>query len=621
MITTRPVSGSGVGDGLLVTGFGVADSSGELTGARDGAVAVDDSPEQAASTVTIAADATRIVREPQSTVRRTSRSPPRADPTLRSQTFPSGRVAAILGEVTLAPLKPLDPESYGPYRLQGRLGSGGMGVVYLAFGPDGAPVAVKVLQPFLAEDPAYRVRFVREVNAARLVSSPFVARVVDADTESATLWMATDYVEGSTLADAVEANGPIPADRLRGFAADLASAVAALHSVGLIHRDLKPANVVLAWSGPKLIDFGIAKHEGMTDLTQTGVTVGSLMWMSPEMLNGHTATRASDVFAWGLCVAAAGTGRPPFGAGNPQAVAYRIGNAEPDLDGLPPDLAALVARALAKDPRARPTLEDLRASLGGPARLGTAAAVPRPGGGWAATDQGTPAISQSRSSPPPPPPQGQRRRFLIPLLVLGALVVVAGGAAAAILATSGGSSKPGAPPTPIASRSVTSSPTPPPSSSPPPTTSPPFTPANAAAALDTLLSDSALSRANVVAAVNSAASCADPAGAAATLRQAAAGRAEELQRLQLIDLSSIDPSHALVDALTDALTSSRAADLSFAAWATNAVGCSGNAPQDTDFASANQSSMQATAAKQSFIGLWNPIAQRYSLGLRQESDI
>ncbi len=550
--------------------------------------------------------------------------------------------------MALAPLRSTDPARYGPYQLQGRLGAGGMGVVYLAFGPDGGPVALKVLQPVLAEDREYRVRFVREVNAARLVDSPFVARVVAAETDSDALWMATEYVEGATLAHAVESNGPVPADRLRGLAVDLARGVATMHAVGLVHRDLKPANVVLAWSGPKLIDFGIAKHEGTTDLTQTGVTVGSLLWMSPEVLNGHVALRASDIFAWGLCVAFAGTGRPPFGAGNPQAVAYRIGNEPPDLRGLPPELAPLIALALAKDPDGRPDADQLCASLGDRAHQVTAVAIPRPEGGWTGPTPATPATAEATPPAPPPPPNWQqsptptlppppgytpgppqkplripppaqrRRQLLVPLLVLGALVVAAA-VAIAILATRSGSPKP-PPATAAPSGSATPTPTSP-TPTPTPTSSGPSSPVSAARALDTLLTDSARSRANVVAAVSSAQSCIDPSGAAATLRQAAAGRAEELQRLQLISLSSIDPEHSLTNALTDALTESRAADLSFAAWANGAVGCSGSALLDANFAAANQSSMSATAAKQSFINLWNPIAQKYGLTLRQDSDL
>ncbi len=367
--------------------------------------------------------------------------------------------------MALAPLRPTDPPSYGPYRLQGRLGSGGMGVVYLAFGPDNLPVALKVLQPGLAQDAEYRTRFAREVSAARLVDSPYVAKVVAAETESATPWMATEYVEGATLAHAVEANGPVPPDRLRGLASDLAAALAALHEAGLVHRDLKPANVVLAWSGPKLIDFGIAKHEGSTDLTQTGVTVGSLLWMSPEVLAGQSAGRASDVFAWGLCVAFAGTGRAPFGAGNANAVAFRIVSEQPDLRGLPGGLAELVAATLSKDPRARPGAQELCAVLGGRgAPQPTAVALPRAEGGWTGPNP-------TSVGPPAPPGQRSGRRLALPLAIL-AVLLIAAGVGTAILLTSGGKSNASPPPSPSAS------PTPAPSSSSPstpPTTAPPST--------------------------------------------------------------------------------------------------------------------------------------------------
>ncbi len=363
--------------------------------------------------------------------------------------------------MALAPLRSSDPPNYGPYRLQGRLGSGGMGVVYLAFGPDNKPVALKVLQPYLAEDLEYRARFVREVNTARLVDSPHVVKLVAAETEEPPLWMATEYVEGATLAHAVETNGPVPGDRLRGLAADLAAAVAALHEVGLIHRDLKPANVVLAWSGPKLIDFGIAKQEGATDLTQTGVAVGSVLWMSPETLAAGNAERASDVFGWGLCIASAGTGRPPFGAGDSNVVAYRIMNEEPDLRGLPGGLTELVAATLSKDPQARPSAWELCTFLG--ARSGeapTAVAVPSPAGGW--TGPRTTAVvappEPAPARPSEPPPTRRGRRLVLPLSILA--VILAGAAVAiALVATSNDNKNNGKNNgTPVASRSATSSP-------------------------------------------------------------------------------------------------------------------------------------------------------------------
>ena len=386
--------------------------------------------------------------------------------------------------MALAPLRPTDPPSYGPYRLQGRLGAGGMGVVYLAFGPDGfsdgAAVALKVLQPVLAQDEEFRQRFIREVNAARLVSSPYVARVVGAQTDGDPLWMATEYVEGATLAHAVETNGSIPEDRLRGLASDLGAAIGALHTAGLVHRDLKPANVVLAWSGPKLIDFGIAKYQGstgVTELTQAGMAVGSPMWMSPEVLAGYPATPASDIFGWGMCVGLAGTGRPPFGVGHPNAVAYRISREQPDLDGLSGALGSLVAAALSKDPAARPTARDLGAALGARGLQSTAVAIPRPDGGWTGPNQ----------PGPPPPPEKKNHRLAIISAIAGALLVAAG-VVIALLATSGNKNDAGPPPshspsaTPSPSPSSTATPTASPAST-APSTSPPTTAAPVLASL------------------------------------------------------------------------------------------------------------------------------------------
>jgi serine/threonine protein kinase len=529
--------------------------------------------------------------------------------------------------MALAPLRPNDPERCGPYRLQGRLGAGGMGVVYLAFGPDNLPVALKVLQPALAHDEEYRIRFIREVNAARLVDSPYVAKVMSAETASDPLWLATEYIEGATLAHAVESNGPVPPDRLRGLAADLASAVLALHQAGLVHRDLKPANVVLAWSGPKLIDFGIAKHEGATDLTQSGVTVGSLQWMSPEILDGQSASRASDIFAWGLCVAFAGTGRPPFGAGNPTAVAYRITSEQPDLQGLPQDLASLVAASLAKNPQGRPTAQYLTSTLGARGPQVTAVAIPRPEGGWTGPTPGQPPAAPHAAPQPPiaspswPPQSGRGRRpsWLLPVLVMGALIIAAA-VAITILLTSNNSATPTAKnsPTPSTSTRPSQSQTPSPT---PSASAPSDAQRQAATALDSLLTDSAQNRANVVAAVASVQNCGDPAGAATTLTQAANDRQAELNRLQGLDLSAFGGSGRLVSTLTSALDHSQAADQAFAAWATASEGCSGAAPHDSNYSAASDASTAATTSKQQFVDLWNPIAQKYGLGVRQPSDI
>ncbi len=498
------------------------------------------------------------------------------------------------------------------------------------------PVALKVLQPALAHDEDYRVRFIREVNAARLVDSPHVAKVMAAETETEPLWMATEYVEGATLAHAVEANGPVPSDRLSGLAADLAGAVLALHEAGLIHRDLKPANVVLAWSGPKLIDFGIAKHEGATDLTQSGVTVGSLQWMSPEVLNGAPAARASDVFAWGLCVAFAGTGRPPFGAGNPTAVAYRIASEQPDLRGLPPDLARLVAGSLDKNPQRRPTARDLTGLLGGRGPAATSVALPRPEGGWTGPnvtnpwDAGYPPPARpplpSRPPLPPRPPErgrSQRPGWLLPVVVMGALLVAAAVAIAILVSSDNGSTptaRPSTNPSTNASASTGTSPTPSPSPTPSASASADAQ-KQAATELASLLTDSSANRANVVAAVSSVQSCQDPAGAASTLTQAANDRQAELNRLQKLNLSALSGSNQLVGALTSSLVHSQTADQAFAAWATASEGCTGTAPLDSNYTAASDASSAATKSKQQFVALWNPIATKYGLDVRQPSDI
>ena len=212
-----------------------------------------------------------------------------------------------------------------------------MGVVYLAFGPDKLPVALKVLQPALAHDEDYRVRFIREVSAARLVDSPYVARVVmAAETESEPLWMATEYVEGATLAHAVEANGPRSPRPSPRVGVRSGERRLALHDAGLVHRDLKPANVVLAWSGPKLDRLrhrqARRRHRPDPERGHGGFAAVD----EPEVLNGHQAARSSDVFAWGLCVAFAGTGRPPFGPAIPPR--WRTGSRASSLTlgGLPP---------------------------------------------------------------------------------------------------------------------------------------------------------------------------------------------------------------------------------------------------------------------------------------------
>ncbi|MEO3764291.1 bifunctional serine/threonine-protein kinase/ABC transporter substrate-binding protein [Streptomyces sp. B8F3] len=263
-------------------------------------------------------------------------------------------------------LLPSDPAHLGGNRLLGRLGAGGMGVVYLARTRAGAPAAVKVIQPEYAEQPEFRARFRREAASARRVASPWVVPVLDADTEAVAPWLATAFVPGPSLAEAVTACGPLPGRGVRVLGKVLARAVAAVHDAGLVHRDLKPGNVLLALDGPRLIDFGIARPTAAeeTELTSDSMVVGTPGFLSPEQARARQVGPASDVFSLGCVLAYAATGRPPFGTGAADALLYRTVHDEADLDGLADEgLRALLVRCLAKDPDGRPTAAGLDTEL------------------------------------------------------------------------------------------------------------------------------------------------------------------------------------------------------------------------------------------------------------------
>ena len=196
-----------------------------------------------------------------------------------------------------APLQQTDPARVGRYRLVARLGAGGMGVVYLAETRDGQPVAVKVLRPELADNPEFRTRFGREVTALTRIQGMCTVRVIEADTEAPKPFLVTEYADGPSLSEYVDAHGPLDPQMLYGLATGLAEALTAIHAAGIVHRDLKPSNVLLTAAGPKVIDFGIAQALDTTSLTRTGITVGSAGFMAPEQIMGRAGT-AADVFTW-----------------------------------------------------------------------------------------------------------------------------------------------------------------------------------------------------------------------------------------------------------------------------------------------------------------------------------
>ncbi|WP_046727409.1 protein kinase domain-containing protein [Streptomyces humi] len=264
-------------------------------------------------------------------------------------------------------LRDTDPRTVGPYEVRGRLGSGGMGEVYLAEARGGLRLAVKVVRAEHAEDRTFRARFRHEVRAAGTVggAGTYTARVVDADTEAVRPWMATEYVDGPNLRDAVLDGGPLPADAVRLLAAALAEALAAIHAKGLVHRDLKPSNILLAPDGPRVIDFGIVRALEGTALTRTGVIVGSVGYVSPEQIrNGAHVGPASDVFSLGAVLAYAAGGREPFGEGQDSVVLLRILTGDVDLSAVPEDHLPLVESCLRDDPAARPAPADVVAAAG-----------------------------------------------------------------------------------------------------------------------------------------------------------------------------------------------------------------------------------------------------------------
>ncbi|WEH15969.1 serine/threonine-protein kinase [Streptomyces sp. VNUA24] len=281
----------------------------------------------------------------------------------------------------MQPLDAGEPTVVGPYRLLGRLGSGGMGRVYLGRSAGGRTVAVKIVHPHFALDEEFRARFRREVDAARRVGGSWTAPVLDADPEASVPWVATGYAAGPSLAAAIADGGHLPPHSVRVLGAGLAEALSAVHALGLVHRDVKPSNVLLTVDGPLLIDFGIARAtDGTASLTSTGVSIGSPGYMSPEQILGKGITGAADVFSLGAVLAYAATGQSPFPGDSSAALLYKVVHEPPLLDGLEGDLRDLVERCLAKDPTGRPGPDEIARTLApeGAARLVSAGWLPGP---------------------------------------------------------------------------------------------------------------------------------------------------------------------------------------------------------------------------------------------------
>ncbi|MGW0536085.1 serine/threonine-protein kinase [Streptomyces sp. NPDC003032] len=257
-----------------------------------------------------------------------------------------------------------DPRRIGPFEVLGRLGAGGMGLVYLARSASGRRVAIKTVRTELAEDQLFRVRFTREVEAARAVSGFYTAAVVDADPRAAVPWLATAYVPAPSLEEIVNEHGPLPTQAVRWLAAGVAEALESIHGAGLVHRDLKPSNVLVVEDGPRVIDFGIASGVSNTRLTMTNVAVGTPAYMSPEQAkDSRSVTGASDVFSLGSTLVFAATGHAPFHGANPVETVFMLLREGPDLEGLPDDLRPLIESCMQMEAALRPSPADLQARL------------------------------------------------------------------------------------------------------------------------------------------------------------------------------------------------------------------------------------------------------------------
>lgn len=261
-------------------------------------------------------------------------------------------------------LETTDPQRIGPYEILAKLGVGGMGTVYLGKSPLDEHVAIKLVHRHLASDEEFRARFAKEAKAGQRVPAFCSARVMETGTYENLPYLVTEYIKGEPLSQMIALDGPLDLSYLHSLALGTAAGLVAIHETGLVHRDIKPSNIIMALGGVRIIDFGIARALDETHgYTRTGIVMGSLGWAAPEQLEGHRASQAMDIFAWGCVIAYASTGRHPFGPGGIDTRAHRVLTTKPNIDGVPPALRDIVEAALRRKPSDRPTAQEVLLSV------------------------------------------------------------------------------------------------------------------------------------------------------------------------------------------------------------------------------------------------------------------
>ncbi|WP_066369249.1 serine/threonine-protein kinase [Herbidospora mongoliensis] len=341
----------------------------------------------------------------------------------------------------IEPLGSGDPKQLGPFTLSGRIGEGGQGTVYLGTNDSGERAAVKLLHVKFTGDAMARSRFARELRAAERVASFCTARVIGADLEGDTPYIASEYIEGPSLREQIDDSGPMRGDDLERLAVGTATALTAIHQAGIVHRDFKPDNVLLATEGPRVVDFGIARILDSTG-TITSRAIGTPAYMAPEQVSGDDVGAFTDVFAWGATIAYAATGQAAFGAKSIAAVLNRILNHEIDLTPLPEPLKSVVAASVSKRPADRPTAGQILLRLLGHPETGDASTVVMSQGALVANPETGPfpvvrdLNDETRAFrmpvPPQEPPSRQRQKWWLPASMAGAAALVLTGVAVVV---------------------------------------------------------------------------------------------------------------------------------------------------------------------------------------------